>query len=290
MSPPLDTASIAEASIVKACIIGHPVAHSRSPAIHGFWLKEHALAGAYERADIRPEALGAFLATLRQRGFVGGNVTAPHKEAVFEAVSRNTEAARAIGAVNTLWFEGDVLHGDNTDAIGFLAHLDASAPGWDRRRGTAVVLGAGGAARAVLHALTSRGFARIVLVNRTPERAEGLAAAFGASITPASWDERSRLLAGADLLVNTTTLGRHAGLPLDINLSALPAHAVVDDIVYVPLETALLAAARARGLKAVDGLGMLLHQAVPGFARWFGVTPKVTEALRAEVAADILAR
>jgi shikimate dehydrogenase len=278
------------ATVPKACIIGHPVAHSRSPRIHGFWLKEHGLAGAYERADVLPEALGAFLATMRQRGFVGGNVTVPHKEAVFQAVQHKSDAALAIGALNTLWFEGDVLHGDNTDVTGFLAHLDATAPGWDARRGTGVVLGAGGAARAVLFGLIRRGFARIILVNRTTERAEELASAFGRPVTAAQWEDRSRLLAGADLLVNTTTLGMHAGPPLDIDLSALPAHAVVNDIVYVPLETQLLAAARRRDLKAVDGLGMLLHQAVPGFARWFGVTPKVTEALRRDVAADILAR
>jgi shikimate dehydrogenase len=280
MSPP----------VPKACIIGHPVAHSRSPRIHGFWLKEHGLAGAYERADVLPEALGEFLATLRQRGFVGANVTGPHKEAVFRTVPHKSDAALAIGAVNTLWFEGDELHADNTDVTGFLANLDATAPGWDARHGTAVVLGAGGAARAVLFGLIGRGFARIVLVNRTPERAGELAAAFGPKIAPAPWEGRSRLLAGADLLVNTTTLGMHAAPPLDIDLRALPPHAVVNDIVYVPLQTRLLAAASERGLRAVDGLGMLLHQAVPGFAHWFGVTPSVTEALRRDVAADILAR
>jgi shikimate dehydrogenase len=278
------------APIPKACIIGHPVAHSRSPRIHGFWLKEHGLAGAYERADVLPEALGEFLATLRQRGFAGGNVTIPHKEAVFRALRHKTDAALAIGAVNTLWFEGDALHGDNTDVTGFLANLDATAPGWDARRGTAVVLGAGGAARAVLFGLIGRGFARIVLANRTAERADELVAAFGPKVATAPWEDRSRLLAGADLLVNTTTLGMHAAPPLAIDLTEMPAHAVVNDIVYVPLETALLAAARERGLKAADGLGMLLHQAVPAFARWFGVTPKVTEALRRDVAADILAR
>jgi shikimate dehydrogenase len=280
MSPP----------VPKACIIGHPVAHSRSPRIHGFWLKEYGLAGAYERADVLPEALGEFLSTLRQRGFVGANVTGPHKEAVFRAVPHKTDAAVAIGAVNTLWFEGNTLRADNTDVTGFLANLDATAPGWDAHRGIAVVLGAGGAARAVLFGLIGRGFARIVLVNRTPERAGELATAFGPKVAPTPWEDRSRLLAGADLLVNTTTLGMHAAPPLDIELGALPARAVVNDIVYVPLETRLLAAASQRGLRAVDGLGMLLHQAVPGFARWFGVTPSVTEALRRDVAADILAR
>ncbi len=220
-------------------------------------------------------------------GLAGANITVPHKEAAFRLVSRATPAAAAVQAVNTIWLEGGETVGDNTDVHGFLANLDERAPGWDLRGGTAVVLGAGGAARAVLKALLERGFSEIRLANRTMEKAQALADVFGSAVRPVSWDQRSATLSGCALLVNTTSLGMSGAPPLGIDLGCLPDDAVVTDIVYVPLETPLLLAARARGLRAVDGLGMLLHQAAPGFERWFGVRPDVTAELRDLIVADI---
>jgi len=267
----------------KACVIGWPVAHSRSPAIHRFWLKELGLAGDYVPVAVAPDEITAFLQDFPNSGFCGGNVTVPHKEAAYEAVDEMQPAARAIGAVNTLWIEKGKLYGDNTDTMGFLANLDMAVEGWDKNPGAAVVLGAGGAARAVIHGLIHRGFASVQLVNRTLARAEALAERFGAAVRPAPWEAAERLLHGASLLVNTTTLGMKGSPWPGLDLARLPEDAVVTDLVYVPLETPLLAAARARGLRAVDGLGMLLHQAVPGFERWFGRRPVVSPALRAEI-------
>lgn len=271
----------------KACVIGHPVKHSRSPLIHGYWLHEYGLDGAYEHAEVAPEDLAAFIAGMRDHGFVGGNVTVPHKEAVLALVDAVTPTVEALGAANTLWFDDGRLCADNTDVAGFLANLDEGAPGWDARTPQAVVLGAGGAARAIVHGLLERGVERVVLVNRTRPRAEALAKLFGARVAMAGWDDLASALRHAKLLVNTTSLGMIGQPPLDIDLSTLPVGAVVNDIVYVPLETPLLAAARARGLLAVDGLGMLLHQAVPGFERWFGVRPQVTAGLHSFIAGDI---
>lgn len=270
----------------RACVIGYPVKHSRSPMIHGYWLKKYGLSGSYERAEVTPEDFAAFVASMPSEGFVGGNVTVPHKEAAFKACAIRTPTAETLGAVNTLWIESGKLYGDNTDVAGFLGALDADAPHWDSRLKTAVVLGAGGAARAILHGLKTRGAQTIRLINRSRARAEDLAAHFG-GIDVIDWDRRAAALQDADILVNTTSLGMNGQPPLDIDLSELPASAVVDDIVYVPLETPLLAEARARGLRTVGGLGMLLHQAVPGFERWFGVRPDVTAELRALVEADV---
>lgn len=270
----------------RACVIGYPVKHSRSPMIHGYWLKKYGLSGSYERAEVTPEDFAGFVASMPAAGFVGGNVTVPHKEAAYKACAIRTPTAEALGAVNTLWIEGGELHGDNTDVAGFLGALDADAPDWDSRLKTAVVLGAGGAARAILHGLKTRGAHTIRLINRSRARAEDLAAQFG-GIDVVDWDRRAGALQDADILVNTTSLGMNGQPPLDIDVSALPASAVVDDIVYVPLETPLLARAKARGLRTVGGLGMLLHQAVPGFERWFGVRPTVTAELRALVEADV---
>lgn len=272
----------------RCFIIGHPVAHSRSPLIHGTWLAEHGLAGSYERVDVAPGDLPGFVARLRAGEFTGGNVTVPHKEAMLRLIDEVSEAARAIGAVNTLWREGTRICGDNTDVSGFLAHLDALAPGWDERVGTVLVLGAGGAARGIAFGLKARGVGRIILVNRSRARADELAAALGAPLEAADWAQRSDLVGQADLIVNTTALGMHGQPPLDLDLRDLRPGTIVDDIVYVPLTTPLLADAERRGGVPVDGLGMLLHQAVPGFARWFGVTPAVTPALRARLEADIL--
>jgi shikimate dehydrogenase len=272
----------------RCFVIGHPIAHSRSPLIHGGWIAEHGLAGSYDRIDVAPSELPAFIARLRSGEFAGGNVTVPHKEAVMPLLDHVGEAARAIGAVNTLWLEGDRLCGDNTDAAGFLGHLDACVAGWDARAATALVIGAGGAARAVCHGLKVRGLARIVVVNRSPARAQELAVAFGAPLAARAWENLPALVGEADLIVNTTSLGMTGQPPLDLDLTALCPGAIVDDIVYVPLKTALLDEAERRGGVPVDGLGMLLHQAVPGFARWFGVTPLVTPALRTRLEADIL--
>ncbi|KUL95194.1 shikimate dehydrogenase [Bosea sp. WAO] len=273
--------------MTRCFIIGHPVAHSRSPMIHGHWLAEHGLAGSYERVDVPPGEVAAFLDRIRSGEFAGGNVTVPNKEAVLPLLDHVSETARRMGAVNTIWIEGGKLHGDNTDAFGFLAHLDGSAPGWDSRVGTALILGAGGAARAVVHGLAERGVGRIILVNRSPARAQELAADFGANVEARRWDEADGLVAESDLIVNTTSLGMQGQPPLELDLAGLRLGTIVDDIVYVPLETALLAEARARGGLPVDGLGMLLHQAIPGFERWFGVRPQVTPALRARLEADI---
>jgi shikimate dehydrogenase len=269
--------------VPTACVIGWPVAHSRSPAIHRFWLQELGIAGDYVAMPVEPERIEAFLRDFPQSGYRGGNVTIPHKEAAFAAVSDMDAAARAIGAVNTLWMEDGKLVGGNTDALGFLANLDESVESWDKNPGAAVVLGAGGGARAVLSALIERGFGPIHLVNRTLARAEELAARFGPAVKAAALDKADRYLRDATFLVNTTTLGMKGTPSPEIDLGLLPERAVVTDIVYVPLETPLLAAARARGLRTVDGLGMLLHQAAPGFARWFGKRPRVTPALRAAI-------
>ena len=270
-------------TVPLACVVGWPVKHSRSPVIHRFWLKELGIAGDYVVQPVEPERAPAFFAGFAESGYVGANVTEPLKEVAFAAVADMEPAARSIGAVNTLWLDGRRLHGTNTDGFGFLANLDQEAPGWDSAPGAAVVLGAGGASRAVLWALANRGFAPIHLVNRTEARAETLARQFGQAIRPAGWHELPSLLAGARLLVNTTSLGMEGEPPLSVDLSPLPTDALVTDLVYVPLETPLLAAARGRGLTVVDGLGMLLHQAAPGFERWFGGRPVVTRALRTAV-------
>ncbi len=275
---------------VKAFVCGHPIAHSRSPLIHGYWLRQFGIAGSYEAIDVAPADAAGFFATLRQRGLAGGNVTIPHKEAAFAAAARLDAAAEAIGAVNTLWFEDGTLVGGNTDAAGFAANLDEHAPGWAKLGGAAVVLGAGGAARAVIHALKVRGFSDIRIVNRTVARAGELADRFGDGVSAHPVAATGDLLADAALLVNTTALGmagKDGAGALPADPATLPRHAIVTDIVYVPLETPLLAAARKRGLKTVDGLGMLLHQAVPGFERWFGRRPEVTRGLRDMIVADM---
>lgn len=263
----------------RACVIGWPIEHSRSPLIHGHWLQRYRLDGVYEKRGVRPEDAGAFLAHFADSGYVGANVTVPHKEAALRAAARPDAAALSVGAANTLWFEDGVLCASNTDVYGFLRNLDDRAPGWDEIRQPAVILGAGGAARSVARGLLDRGFREILVMNRTRERAEELARFFGPAITVRDWSERSRALEGAGLLVNTTALGM-TGSVLDIDLAALPASALVTDVIYVPLETPLLRQARQRGLRVADGLGMLLHQAVPGFETWFGVRPEVTPELR----------
>lgn len=271
---------------VRAFVIGHPIGHSRSPAIHGHWLKRLGIDGSYEAIDVEPGELTAFLDRVRAGEFAGGNVTIPHKEAVFAACDRLDDSAREVGAVNTIVCEDGSLTGRNSDPDGFLANLDAAAPGWDRTE-QAVVLGAGGAARAVVAALAQRGFTRIHLLNRTGARADALAAGRREIVSAGPLAAFAERAGSAGLLVNATTVGMHATAFDALSLDALPAEAVVTDLVYAPLITPLLEAARARGLRTVDGLGMLLHQAVPGFEAWFGVRPEVTAELWALVIADL---
>jgi shikimate dehydrogenase len=267
------------------CIIAWPAGHSRSPLIHNYWIKQHGLDAEYKREAVPPEQLTDFIAYFRERGYIGGNVTVPHKQAVM-ALSEPDERARAVGAANCLWYSDSKLRSTNTDVEGFLSNLDATTPGWDRGLETAVVLGAGGGARAVVYGLIQREVGRVYVINRTAEHAEALQKKFGARVRVAKWEETTGLLGGAGILVNTTTLGMVGQPPLDINLRC-PASLVVADLVYAPLETGLLKLARERGLRTADGLGMLLHQAVRGFERWFGVKPEVTPELRALVEADL---
>jgi shikimate dehydrogenase len=268
--------------------MGHPVAHSRSPMIHGYWLKTLGIGGAYELKDLSPEAFPAFVTGFPANGYIGGNVTVPHKEAAYRLVDRRDEAAEAIGAVNTLWLENGRLQGGNSDAPGFIANLDDRAPGWDVPGCRVVVLGAGGSARSAAYALLTRGV-EVHLVNRTLARAAELAARFGPRVRAHGSEALPGLLATANVLVNCTSLGMVGKPALEIDLGPLKSGAVVYDIVYVPLETALLAAARRRGHRVVDGLGMLLQQAGFGFRKWFGGAPQVTPELRAIVEADIVA-
>jgi shikimate dehydrogenase len=268
-----------------ACLIGWPAAHSRSPLIHRYWLRTLGIEGGYVIEAVPPDDLRDFVLRLSLRGFVGANVTIPHKEQVL-ALSRPDTRAKAVGAANTLWFENGELCSTNTDVEGFINNLDASAPGWDKAE-EALVLGAGGSARAIVFGLVERGIRTVHLANRTLERAQALAGQFGASVQPAGWHKVGELLPRAGLLVNTTSLGMHGQPRIEIDVALLPAGAVVADLVYVPLQTELLAAAEARGLKTADGLGMLLHQAVRGFELWFGRRPQVTAELRALVEADL---
>ncbi|AVT78343.1 shikimate dehydrogenase (NADP+) [Rhodopseudomonas palustris] len=269
-----------------ACLIGWPAAHSRSPLIHHYWLRQLGIEGGYSIEAVPPEGFAEFVLHLKTHGYVGANVTIPHKERALQ-LTEPDERARAVGAANTLYYDGDLLRSTNTDIEGFIGNLDASAPGWDRSP-HAVVLGAGGSSRAVVFGLLERGVQRIALANRSIERAEALRDLFGDRVVPIAWSDIPAALPGAGLLVNTTSLGMKGQPPLQIDLSALPADAVVADLVYVPLETDLLAAAKARGLRTADGLGMLLHQAVRGFDLWFGARPHVTSELRALVEADLV--
>ena len=275
----------AETKARAACLIGWPAAHSRSPLIHHYWLRTQGIEGGYNIEAVPPEGFAEFVLHLSTHGFVGANVTIPHKERAL-ALTKPDERARAVGAANTLWYEGGELRSTNTDIEGFIDNLDACAPGWDAAS-DALVLGAGGASRGVVFGLLERGIGRVHLANRTVERARALADQFGAKVYPVSWEAIGDVLPRAGLLVNTTSLGMHGQPALEIDVGLLRPQAVVADLVYVPLETPLLAAGRARGLKTADGLGMLLHQAVRGFELWFGKRPEVTAELRALVEADL---
>ena len=272
--------------IPLACVIGHPIAHSRSPVLHGYWLKRYGIKGHYIPIDIAPLDLPNLLRTLPQLGFVGANVTIPHKEAILNIADIVTDRAALIGAANTLIFRKDgKIHADNTDGSGFIANLRQNAPHWVPTSGPAVILGAGGAARAVVAALIEVGVPEIRLTNRTRARADALRSDFGAKVHVHEWVQVSNLLEDAATLVNTTSLGMTGKPDLRLSLDRLNPQALVTDLVYTPLKTQLLIEAEARGNTVVDGLGMLLHQAAPGFERWFGLRPEVDEATRKAVLA-----
>lgn len=272
----------------KAFVTGYPVKHSRSPLIHGYWLRQLDLAGTYRAHEVSVDDFPAFVASLKDgsSGFIGGNVTIPHKEAAFKAADRPDDLSEELGASNTLWLENGLLHATNTDGRGFTANLDERHPGWDVSE-RAVIVGAGGASRAVIQAVRDHGFKEIHVVNRTVVRAQELADRFGGRIHAHPMTALREVMQGAGLFINTTSLGMDGEAAPVIDFSPLADGAVVTDIVYVPLKTPLLAQAEEQGFAIVDGLGMLLHQAVPGFEKWFGKRPVVDEALRALIVADM---
>lgn len=265
--------------IPRAFVIGSPVSHSLSPELHGYWLKQYGISGSYEKISVLPEDLDTFLANIVNANFVGGNVTLPHKETAFQKIQTCNKTASILEAVNTIWIENQNLAAGNTDGYGFSANLDDFAPNW-RKAKTAMVLGAGGAAKAIILALINAGYEKIIIVNRTYSRAELLANKMGAQCISINQNEVSEHLKNVQLLINTTSLGMKNQANLDIELSNLTNSAIVTDIVYNPLKTSLLREAHALGLETVDGIGMLLHQAVPGFEKWFGIRPKITPELR----------
>lgn len=267
-----------------AGVMGWPIGHSRSPRLHGYWLDRYGIDGAYVPLAVPPERAADAIRALPALGFRGCNVTVPHKEVAYRTVDRLDATAKRMGAVNTILVREDgTLEGRNTDGFGFIENLRAGAPGWRASAGPAVVIGAGGAARAVVASLLDEGAPLVRLFNRTRARAEELALDIGGAVEVADWETRAVWLEDAALVVNTTTQGMAGQPPLDLDLKALPLSAVVTDIVYTPLVTPLLADARARGNRIVDGLGMLLHQARPGFAAWFGTEPEVTDELKSVV-------
>lgn len=269
---------------IRAGVIGWPIDHSLSPKLHGFWLKQLGIEGTYQAISVEPEALDTTLTKLVENGFVGWNVTVPHKETVMAYMDSISKQARKIGAVNTVVVDKQgQRHGSNTDGFGFLENLKQGYPEFDPAGGSAVILGAGGAARAIVVALIDAGAPSVILANRTRERAEKMGKDIEGPLSVVDWENREQALENATLLVNTTTLGMAGKPPLDLSLDALPQDALVNDIVYAPLETDLLKKAARRGNPTVDGIGMLLHQARPGFAAWFGVEPEVTDDLRGHV-------
>jgi len=273
-----------------AFIIGHPVKHSRSPMIHGYWLQHYGIEGAYIKKDVSPENLKSFISELTPQNCVGGNVTIPHKETVFNALEHHTPEALKLEAVNTLYWEDGRLIGHNTDGYGFVSHLKASISQDISTFETALILGAGGAAKPIIASLINEGVKTIKIANRTFERAEKLSVQFATDncqLEAIAWGETSKHLQEADLLVNTTSLGMSGQPPLELDLDLIASSSVVYDIVYAPLETELIKASRKRGARCVDGLGMLLHQAVPGFEKWFGMRPDVSDELRTLIVSDL---
>ena len=277
-----------ETSARRAFVMGYPVKHSRSPIIHGYWLETLGLAGSYVRQEVSPEDFAGFISRLKsgESGFIGGSVTIPHKETAFRLADRPDTLSEELGASNTLWMEEGQLHATNTDGYGFLANLDAAAPGWDRT-GRAVILGAGGASRAIIQAVRDRGIGEIHVVNRTLARAQELADRFGPKVHAHAMEALAEVSKGAGLFVNTTSLGMDGEAAPALDFSRLANGALVTDIVYVPLVTPILRQAMDQGFATVDGLGMLLHQAVPGFEKWFGKRPVVDAELRRRILADM---
>ncbi|MBT4931834.1 MAG: shikimate dehydrogenase [Rhodospirillaceae bacterium] len=269
-----------------ACVMGWPVEHSRAPIMHGYWISKYGISGDYRKEAIRPEDFPEFVSHLSEHGYVGGNITQPHKEVAL-ALSTPDDRARAIGAANVVWLDDDELRSTNTDGDGFITALDHGSPGWDRNRDVAVVIGAGGASMSVVYVLLERGFKRVHVVNRTLARAEMLRDRFGSAVHPTSWDDLPSVLAEAQFLANSSSLGMVGEPDKDWDLSSLHDDVVVADVVYAPIKTSLLAAAERRGLRTSDGLGMLLHQAGRGFELWFGVHPEVTAEQRALVEAAL---
>lgn len=267
-------------SLKKAFVIGWPIKHSRSPLIHNYWIEKYGISGHYVKIAVSPEELFSFLKTFDKLGFVGGNITVPHKEQTFKSIENSDEIASRIGASNTVWTNGGKMYSANTDGYGFLANLDHQQSGWDDINNVALVLGAGGASRAIIDALLQRKFETIYIANRTIQRADDLVKLFGHRCKAIDINKISGILAQTNFLVNTTSLGMSGQPELNISLDALPRESVVTDIVYAPLKTQLLLQAERRGNRIIDGLGMLLHQAVPGFEKWFGVRPEVTRELR----------
>ena len=272
----------------KACVIGWPIAHSRSPLIHNFWLKKYKISGSYEKVAVSPDDLVSFVQQLLYNSFCGCNVTIPHKEQVFQVVTILDSVTRKIGAVNTVYCEQGRLFGLNTDGYGFLSNLQSTISDWDSKEKTAVIIGAGGASRAIIAVLLKDGIGKIILVNRTLSRAQNLANEFGPAIEVRAMANIESCLAEADLLINTTALGMTGQPPLKFSFKNLNLDCIVTDIVYVPLETQLLKQAKLNGHRTVDGLGMLLHQAVPGFEKWFGIKPEVTSQLRELIVTDLM--
>ncbi|MEW5963562.1 MAG: shikimate dehydrogenase [Pseudomonadota bacterium] len=271
----------------RACVIGWPIEHSRSPLIHGYWLERYGIAGSYEKIAVTPDAAPDFIRRLEANGLVGCNVTVPLKEIAFAAVVERDASARAVGAVNTIWLENGRTLGANTDTYGFMTHLEQSAPKWRDADRPVVLIGAGGAARAVAFGFLEAGVGEVRVVNRTRARADELARQFGPRVKVFDWSRFDAATRGAGVIVNTTTIGMKGEGVLPVDWCTPAAGCIVADIVYVPLLTPLLVGARAAGFGTVDGLGMLLHQAVPGFEKWFGIRPEVTGELRARLVADI---
>jgi shikimate dehydrogenase len=271
----------------KACVIGWPISHSRSPIIHNHWIAQHRLDAVYERIPVSPENLESFLRSMADNGYAGCNVTIPHKERAFAIVNHVDDTAIRIGSINTIWLHDGNLHATSTDGMGFCTNVEQTVTGFSFRDSIVTMIGAGGSSRPIINEMLNRGAAEITLANRTLARAEDVQKVFGAKVRAIALENLDTALPRTDLLINTTSigLGSDTEFPADINL--LPDNAIVADIVYVPLETALLKKAKARGLRTVGGLGMLLHQAVSGFEKWFGITPQVTPELFALVAADI---
>jgi shikimate dehydrogenase len=273
--------------VIKACVIGWPISHSRSPLIHGYWLKQHKIDGSYTRQPVEPSALHEFLSTLSSAGYAGCNVTIPHKENTYRLVTAADETTERLGAVNTVFVREGKVFGTNTDGEGFINSLYQSAPGLSLSNERAVVIGAGGASLAVVNAILEQGASEVAVANRTIEKVDVLRQRFGTRVVPLDWDHMSDQLSECSLLVNTTSLGMKGQPGIELDLARLSPSAVVSDIVYTPLRTKLLQDAARKGHVVVEGLGMLLHQAVRGFSLWFGVTPEVTPELHTLAARDI---